>query len=314
MKNMSGCVVQIVSFVVTLIVIHFLWAGWRLARSYFESQGAPFWMLQVGAFIFFLWTISAIVKWTIMLLMPKSINFVSSSVEKVSGATEKELQNRPPIVDPLNPASNALPLDSAKLQEYDSALQAMGFHPINDFSVESNRPLPPGFARLFVSEKHQCRAELNQIFPQSLGATPTVMTCVFTSVLNSNTMENAERWTLETSNSKGHSGAGITWAMRRPRSIWSRHPDWTPAQLLSFHLERRAQMIQNLQLSVVTDLSWEGYCNDSNQTLKEQRTRLFRKLGFIIFLENTFCKKKTEWWGDFRKYLSAPKTAVPDVT
>ena len=310
MKSSAGCFKQIVIFVATLIVVSCLWAGWEIVRLFLARQGVPSWILTLGAILFFLWIMGAIMKVTIILAFPKSAKLVQASVKEITGASQEELLHRPPIVDPADPVNDALPLDAGKLVEWDAALQSLGFRPLTDFYMDSTMSVR-GFARLFVSEEHQCRAELNQVFSQTMNSHTTSLKCVFISVMADN---QAERWSLSTFNGKKYKGSGLEWAMRSPHGLWSRHSDWTLAQLLSFHLERRAQIMQTLQLSLATDLSWDGFCADGNFYLQDRRKRLLRKPGILIWYENIFCKNKTEWWGDFRKHMNANNASITNVT
>jgi hypothetical protein len=42
------------------------------------------------------------------------------------------------------------------------------------------------------------------------------------------------------------------YAWRRPRSVWSRHPHMSPAELLTEHLRRRQRMMEALGIVVTT--------------------------------------------------------------
>jgi hypothetical protein len=98
--------------------------------------------------------------------------------------------------------------------------------------------------------------------------------------------------------------SALEWALRDPGNLWSYHPDYSLAQLLSFHLNTRKEIAQVKQLKPVTGLSWQEYCKDSIIAVQRRRKRLLRKLAVILCLECRFCKNKTEWWGDYRKFMN----------
>ncbi len=308
----SGCANQAVTIVVTLLILQFGIAAWRAAALWMGDHGVPKAVLPLLGLTFGLCLFSAIMKGAVAAGMVKSLRFLPCDLAGASnGRPASQSHNRAPLPEAINveapgsgSTSSGVPLDLAEWERASREIESLGFERIMDFTAEGDRPLPPGFARLFVSPQHGARAELNQIFPTSVLAKPTKLTCVFTSVLAKAEDEHLQnRWTLETSNSHGHSGSGVTWAMRRPRALWSRHPNWSPAQLLTLHLERRAAMQRDLGLTERTGLSWESYCQSSVRSLQEQRKRLLSRPGLYIWWCNSFEKNHRYWWGDDR---SAP--------
>lgn len=289
---------------VTLLVVHLLWTAWDWISASLAARGAPPGVLLFGALLFGLWVFGVIMKLSILMAMPSRIGFVQSSVEDVAGASLDQLKERPPLPDPSRQVGGVLPLDALTLETQTRELESLGFERVTDFKVEGNRPLPPGFARLLVNREHRCRAELHQVFPQTISAAPTLLTCAISSVLCGQETSPEFHWSLETSNGARHAGSGIAWAMRHPRRLWSRHPGSMPSQVLAHHLECRSRVASDLRLTVCTDLSWEGYCEQGQRALNVQCRRLLLKSGVIIWLENLFCKNKTEWWGDYARVSS----------
>lgn len=317
----SGCAQQIAAFGVTILAINFGAALWGAASHWLDAQGVPTNWLSVLGVVLGLCFFSALNKGLLAVGMVKTLRFIPSDL---AGAADGRHAPDAPLKAPLpeaiatsaNDASGTseakagLPLDVGDWEGRSREIQALGFEQLMDFTVAGDRPLPPGFARLFASPTHRARAELNQIFPTHLGAKPTHLTCVFTSVLTplqrDENPDAENRWSLETSNSRGHAGSGVTWAMRRPRALWSRHPDWTPQQLLDFHLQRRAQLERDLGLTTTTALSWDGYCRDGTVALAQQRRRLFSRPGIYIWWCNSFAKAHRHWWGDDKNAAPPP--------
>lgn len=302
MKKISVFFKRNLFFIVVIIVVAFAFK-WDAASAFLARQGVPSWGIGLGAVVFFILALELMTKIGILTSYPKSSKLIKSSIQEIFGAPLEELLLQPPITitDPTHYQSETLPFEAAKLVEWDATLQSLGIMPVTDFYTES-KVRKRSFGRLYVSEKHQCRLIMTQVFSQR-GMPVTTLRCAFFSVLDSEPLATMGDWTLSTSNGKTYEGAGIQWAARGPHGLWSRHPEWDIAQLLSFHLERREQMMQTLHLSLITDLSWECYCTYVNRSLPSTRARLLRKPSIIIWFEAIFCKNKTEWWGDYQKVI-----------
>lgn len=307
----SACLMQLGTFVVSIIVVHLMWTAWGWFQSWLKSQGTPPGVLLLATLLFIPFTFGAITKLAVVIGMPKTLELVPATVEDVAQVSAAQLQTeaRKPLPDAVPTSKAAVPLDALNLENVSNQLLAMGFVHIMDFRAATSATL--GFARLFVHHEHRCTAELSQVFPQTLGSAPTQLTCVFGSGLRPpGNVKDEDRWGLSTSNATVNAGSGITWAMRLPRSLWTRHPGWTPEQLLAYHLEQRGQMMRDLGLEVVTGLTWEEYQQSSARGLTAQRKQLMRRPGIMIWLENMTGKKKTEWWGDYARFKAKARGAV----
>jgi len=127
-------------------------------------------------------------------------------------------------------------LDRARLGEWTEALQELGFEWAQDYRPAHAQPgAPVGMARLFLHPNERCYAELGQVFPPGGPARP-----LFCSVVSLVGREEAVEWQLATSTAPADS---VAWMLRRPDSLWSRHPEAAPADLLPLHLGRRAELL-----------------------------------------------------------------------
>jgi hypothetical protein len=140
-------------------------------------------------------------------------------------------------------------LDRQMLTDYSAAFEALGFVRAVDFEVKLDVPNPGGrgFARLYFHPTLHCVVEVNQIYPDYQEMSP--MRCMIASMLT-------DGWDLATTD---RNLPPLSYAWRRPRTLWESYPDLTVAELLAAHLERRQQLIDRLGISVKTDLNEETY-------------------------------------------------------
>jgi hypothetical protein len=225
-------------------------------------------------------------------------NLVIASYSKTASSKEANF-----VDTPFNEVSLAdTQIDMEKLGEWDAALQILGFKPIKDFST-SNLPITV-VGRLLINEEHQCLAEIFSAFPSNIQNPSLPLICAISSDLNDSKASATNQLGLATVNNNLNAKSALEWALRDSLSLWSYHPDWSPKQLFSFPLTTRKEISQVNQLKPVTGLSWEEYCKDSIIAVQRRRKRLLRKPGLILWFECSFCKNKTEWWGDYRKVMN----------
>ena len=240
----------------------------------------PLWTLTICVILFCIWLFTAMQKAAIVASYPKTAEYKQINLSE--------------IVD------NSIAMD--KLEECDAALQILGFKPVSDFSSSNSSITLVG--RLLINEEHQCRTEIFLAIPSNVQKPAFTLTCAIGSYLNSSKPDTTSRLELLTVNHNLNARLALEWALRDSVCLWSYHPDWSPEQLLSFHLNTRNKISQGNQLKPVTGLSWQDYCRDSINVVQRRRKRLLRKLGIILCLECWFCKNKTEWWGDYQKVMS----------
>jgi len=205
-----------------------------------------------------------------------------------------------------------IPMDLEKLEEWDSTLQALGFKMVTEFAIKLNSPVIL-YGRLLVNEEQQCRAEIIQGFFQKPLRPSLALTCAIGSYMDQDKTNESIHWELLTVNNNEIAKSPIEWMLRNSYDLWSYHSDLSLSQLFSFHLAKRKEIEKAYQLTPVTGLTWKKYCNDFTAKMQRRRVRLLRKPGVILLLESLFCKNKTEWWGDFRKFMSTEEATVADV-
>lgn len=186
-------------------------------------------------------------------------------------------------------------LDGGALNAYTATLQGLGFQWILDYTlVQPGATLGSGFARLFFHPTHQCYAELGQVFPPNQAPTP--LCCTYMSTVGAD-------WSLSTTN---RAADGITYMLRRAKSLWSSHPKQDAPALLRSHLEKRTDIATTLALPVRADLSWDAYWVAEQQSQAERRAVL-RRRNMVIGLAEAMLFRlfpKTEWMGDYARLRS----------
>jgi hypothetical protein len=184
-------------------------------------------------------------------------------------------------------------LDRQGLQDYTQGLEALGFVHVVDYSVrypghETLSKRPPGFARLWIHPVHRCFAEVNQTFGKEEASTP--VRCLVASWLEND-------WDLTTTDRKLEP---IFYVWRRPRSLWSRHPWMSPADLLAEHLRRRQRMMDVLGIVVISELTPEAYFARVRKNNADHKEVLQVKNIETIRAEMRQCERSPihEWSGE----------------
>ena len=209
----------------------------------------------------------------------------------VQGVKDQLLQNLPERLEFGQAYPDQFPqLDRQTLQQGTEQLQELGFEWASDYRP-SNAPAawPPGMARLFLHREERCYAEIAQAFPA--GQPPIGPWVAMASELD-------QGWQLSTSNLALYDPG--TYVMRRPRTLWSRHPGTPIAELFRIHLDRRGQMSNDLgiePLPVSTEAHWEH----ENRNNADRRAVLSAMTDAQILLEHREAQRQehTEWWGDW---------------
>jgi hypothetical protein len=179
-------------------------------------------------------------------------------------------------------------LDWRPLEQYTFELESLGFDRLMDYKPSNLSR--PGLGRLFAHKEERCFAEVNQI-----SGLPTV--CVISSVFT-------DKWALSNLNHQftGFFG-GLMYMRRRKRSLWIAQPDRRPAELLNNHRERRAQIMSDLEIETLPDLSAASYFDrekwEAKQRLHILKTKwiVFGLIEAVIFA----IAPKSEWMGDYRR-------------
>jgi hypothetical protein len=123
------------------------------------------------------------------------------------------------------------------------------------------------------------------------------MRCMIGSLLD-------DDWSLTTSDRQLNP---ISYAWRRPRSLWSYDTVKTPRQLFAEHLKRRQRMIECLHIGIQTNLNADAYFEYERKTHAARKAILASKTYAAIRAEMAAFEDTpmSEWLGDFSQFADA---------
>ena len=191
--------------------------------------------------------------------------------------------------------------DAERLGQMSHDLARAGCEHLWDFHVSLRYapgvvppPHTPGFARLFRHPTLFFFAEVNQAI--ALGAPP--MSC---NIASGNEGSPGLDWSLETMSTPPYAGSGVTYALRRPRAMWSRHPDLAPFELAARHLKQREHIFGDLQLEPARDVSLERYCLRQRELCAARREQAASLNEGQLSWDLSFSGDKMAWWGEYKR-------------
>lgn len=189
-------------------------------------------------------------------------------------------------------------LDLFWLQEETKDLEALGFVQLMDYKVEPGN----GFARTFAHPQHHCFAEIGQLFTDAKDK-PEKYSYIYSSL--------TQDWDLTTINRQVHRLDATAYIGQHPKAVRKYHLEVYIDELLAQHLSLRKQMLNDLGISVVTDISWSGYRKLGQQATISRKTTMRRKKLLLAMLEATLfeIKPKSEWLGDYAKVAVTRRVA-----
>jgi hypothetical protein len=189
-------------------------------------------------------------------------------------------------------------LDLFWLQQETKDLEAIGFVQLMDYKVEPGN----GFARSFAHPQHHCFAEIGQLFSDAKDK-PEKYSYMYSSL--------TQDWDLTTINRQVHRLDATAYIGKHPKAVRKYHPEVYLDELLEQHLSLRRQMLNNLDISVVTDISWSGYKSLGQQATISRKTIMRRKKLLLAMLEATLfeIKPKSEWLGNYAKVAAKRQVA-----
>jgi len=190
-------------------------------------------------------------------------------------------------------------IDRPRLEEYTDVLTSNGFKHLRDYTAASSNPSrhrSPSFARLFVNPDLRCFAEVGQIFTtkkESAGMHLNFMT------------EFNGGWRFSTTDRVVNP---VSYVARRARTLWLSRPGMAITEMLSLHCQMINQMKMRLSLTVLEDLSLEGYFLRSAEAVSELNKIIKGKSLWVfpLLLQYQYHKHKShyEWLGNYD--LKAP--------
>ena len=107
-------------------------------------------------------------------------------------------------------------------------------------------------------------------------------------------------WTL-TSVNREWDVSNTTWIWRQPRVLWTSHPQASPAELLDAHLERRAQIVEDLGIAVRDGLTPCVFFEHEQRASGRRKRALRQRNGLVAAMELMAVDKhpRREWLGDY---------------
>ncbi len=184
------------------------------------------------------------------------------------------------------------------LDDYTKQLTSLGFIDFVDYRVVDFTP--PIFFRIFFNADRHCLA----IIFQPLSG---VMRCAIRSFFT-------DDWMLANSNTRAdtfRSCSSQIWN-RHQRRLWISQPDAKLDRVLASHLERREQLIRDLDIKIIEDLTIDSYFEYERMALKFYVHNLKRKWMVVALIETIwlFLHPKTEWMGEYQARLDILKNSA----
>ncbi len=89
--------------------------------------------------------------------------------------------------------------------------------------------------------------------------------------------------------------------MRQKRHLWAIHSNASPEELLRIHLECRQQIVADLNLKILTDMSVEAFISYTRDYCRTRYQVMKKKSLFIGLIEAYLFSlhPKSEWMGEY---------------
>lgn len=183
-------------------------------------------------------------------------------------------------------------LDQSWLREQTEQLEYLGFQQLADIKINSS------FGRCLSHPQQYAYAEIAILF-SSTGEFINQQISIGSML--------EEDWCLGTINRLANINDAIMYGFWwKPNSVRIFcHPDITLEQLWWKHLNFRQDMINNLNLPIQTDVSWENYVKQENIAAAWRRYCVEKKPLWLNMIKTTLFElnPQSEWWGKYRKFV-----------
>jgi hypothetical protein len=272
------------AFIGFLVLYRFgLWYAWLVQplESVLSESGASGLVARIVALVVCLATLSAILAFA-------------------AGAWIKSrlLARLPEQLDwqPVDPQVTA-GVDQESLAKATDEVEALGFWLQLDSQItDKYQQRATNFSRLFMHPEHHCFAELNQLVASD--GQPTPLRFMIVSLMS-------DDWTL-TSGNREWEVIKTTWIWRQPRVLWTSHPQASPGELLDAHLERRAQIVEDLGITVRSGLTPCVFFEHEQRASARRKRALRSRNGLVAAVELMAVDKhpRREWLGDYPQVAS----------
>ncbi|MDQ7825853.1 MAG: hypothetical protein RDV48_23830 [Candidatus Eremiobacteraeota bacterium] len=263
----------IITFVIFFLIFtqwERLAALWNTMAEWLASRGITPGLALAGKAVVFIALPAALflawVKSAIMKAFPEKVTFTEASPDEY-------------------PA-----FDHEAFERYTEAFESLGFKRLIDYhSPEMEMQGIKGIGRLFSHDRQFIFAECNQNFPP--GRNPTEVKCVLVSFMT-------DGFSFSTTDRKPD---GVTYAMRRPRSLWVSLPPASPGELFNAHLERRNALEKELKARLLRESSAQGFFeHEKKEHLLRKEALGKRNIVAILYdIIVTGSNPPFEWMGEY---------------
>lgn len=172
-------------------------------------------------------------------------------------------------------------------------LELLGFVRIMDYKI----PQTSGFARCFAHPVNSSYIEINEVFKptgESFARNISIMSSL------------EQGWTLSGVNQEVNNIASISYGFwRNPRSVRIYYPNLNLEEFLHNHLKMRQQMIANIGVSVLTDVSWDNYVRKQQEAMIYRKKAMKQKSLLLAMIDVTKFElnPKSEWLEDYAQFI-----------
>jgi hypothetical protein len=184
------------------------------------------------------------------------------------------------------------------LDNYTTELESIGFKQLADYGIFNISPYT--FIRILVNSEHHCFAIVFQ-------TTSGKMRCVIRSFLT-------DGWSLANLAYQADTYrfcATQIWC-RHPRQLWMSQPDLKLERLLETHLQRRQQLVRDLDVEIIQELTADTYLEFEQMSMRRYHQNLQRKWIVVGMIQGIwlFFHPKTEWMGEYQARLDILKNSA----
>lgn len=180
------------------------------------------------------------------------------------------------------------------LQRQTEELQSLGFVQIMDYKPSKTS----AFGRCFAHPEQYCYAEVNEIF-QPNGESFSRNAAIMSGLDQGWSLGSVNR---EVNNNSDSFSYGF-W--NNPKNVRIYYPETRLEELFHKHLQMRQQMINDIGISLLTDVSWNNYVEKQQEAAIYRKRSVRQKMLLLAMIEMTKFElnPKSEWWGDYAKFI-----------
>lgn len=177
-------------------------------------------------------------------------------------------------------------------QQKTDELKSLGFDQIMDYKTAKTL----GFERCFSHPKYFCYADVSEVF--------TVDGESYRNTVISSGLDKG--WSLSSNNREVINIDSIAYGLWcNPKNVRTYHPELRLEELFHKHLQMRQRMIDDIGVSLLTDVSWDNYIEKQQKGVIYRKKAFEQKVLLLAMIEVTRFElnPKSEWLGDYAKFI-----------